>query len=219
MTGLAYVFDAYGTLFDVHAAVARHRDAVGPQAERLSEMWRIKQLEYTWTLSLMGRFRDFRDLTAASLDAAAAMADCTLASGLRAALIAAYEELDAFPDVVPVLTALRAGGARTAILSNGTGPMLDNAVRAAGLSALFDAVISVDELRVFKPKSEVYGLVGRHLGTSPDEVTFLSSNRWDVAGATAFGFRAVWLNRTGKADEYLDLAPTRVIGSLSDLLS
>ncbi len=218
MTGPAYVFDAYGTLFDVHAAVARHRDAVGPLAERLSEMWRIKQLEYTWTLSLMGRFRDFRDLTAASLDAAAAVTGCLLTSELRTALVAAYEELDAYADVVPALGALRAGGARTAILSNGTLPMLDNAVRAAGLPALFDAVISIDELRVYKPKPEVYELVGRYLGTAPSDVTFLSSNRWDVAGATAFGFRAVWLNRTGKADEYLDLAPSRVIASLAELL-
>lgn len=217
MTAVAYVFDAYGTLFDVHAAVARHRDAIGARAERLSEMWRIKQLEYTWTLSLMGRFRDFRDLTAASLDAAAAVAECPLEPGLRDKLVAAYEELDAYPDVAPALTALRAAGSRTAILSNGTGPMLANAVRAAGLDALFDAVISIDEVRVFKPKPEVYGLVGKHLRTIPDEVIFLSSNRWDVAGAKAFGFHPIWVNRSGKKDEYLDLPPDREIASLAEL--
>ncbi len=217
MAGTAYVFDAYGTLFDVHAAVARHRAAIGPEAERLSELWRIKQLEYTWTLSLMGRFRDFRDLTAASLDVAAAIADCRLDPDLRAKLVEAYEELDAYADAAPALAALRAKGARTAILSNGTPAMLDRAVRGAGLASLFDAVLSIDELRVYKPKPEVYGLVGKHLGTEPDAVTFLSSNRWDIAGAKAFGFRTVWVNRAGKADEYLDLPPDRVIASLAEL--
>ena len=217
MAAVAYVFDAYGTLFDVHAAVARFRDALGPRAERLSEMWRIKQLEYTWTLSLMGRFRDFRDLTAASLDAAAAVADCALDADLREKLVAAYEELDAYPDVAPALSALRATGARTAILSNGTVPMLANAVRGAGLDALFDAVISIDELRLYKPVPAVYGLIGKHLRTTPDEVVFLSSNRWDVAGAKAFGFHPIWVNRTGKKDEYLDLPPDRVIASLAEL--
>ena len=218
MTATAYVFDAYGTLFDVHAAVARHREAIGPAAERLSEVWRIKQLEYTWTMSLMGRFRDFLDLTGASLDAAAAIAGCSLDGGLREKLVAAYGELDAYPEVMPVLAALRKNGSRTAILSNGSVSMLATAVRAAGLAALFDAVISVDALRVYKPKPEVYGLVGKHLKTTPDEVVFLSSNRWDVAGAKAFGFQAVWVNRTGQPDEYSDLPPDRVILSLSDLL-
>lgn len=218
MTATAYVFDAYGTLFDVHAAVARHREAIGPAAKRLSEVWRIKQLEYTWTLSLMGRFRDFHDLTGASLDAAAAVAGCSLDGGLREKLVDAYGELDAYPDVAPVLAALRKKGSRTAILSNGSVSMLATAVRAAGLAASFDAVISVDALRVYKPKPEIYGLVGRHLKTSADEVVFLSSNRWDVAGAKAFGFQAVWVNRTGQPDEYLDLPPDRVLPSLSDLL-
>ncbi len=211
-----YVFDAYGTLFDVHAAIARHRDEIGPEAERLSEMWRIKQLEYTWTLSLMDRYRDFRDLTAAALDAAAASRG-GIASALRDKLLRAYETLDAYPDVVTTLTGLRAKGARTAILSNGTPAMLASATKAAGLADLLDAVISIESLRVYKPRPAVYGLVNQRFGATAEEVTFVSSNRWDVAGAKAFGFHAVWVNRGGKPDEYLDLPAHRVVASLEAL--
>lgn len=217
MSATVYVFDAYGTLFDVHTAIARYRDTIGPQADRLSEMWRIKQLEYTWTVSLMGRFRDFADLTAAALDVAAAGFG-GLSDGLRPKLLAAYEELDAYPDVAPTLRALRAKGAKTAILSNGTEAMLASATRAAGLSDLFDAVISIDALKLYKPAPAVYGLIGERFDTSPEEVSFQSSNRWDIAGAKAFGFHTTWINRTGKPDEYRDLPPDRVIGSLDALL-
>ena len=217
MSAAVYVFDAYGTLFDVHAAIGRYRDAIGPQADRLSEMWRIKQLEYTWTVSLMGRFRDFRDLTAAALDVAAAGLG-GLPEGLRPKLLAAYEELDAYPDVAPTLRALRAKGAKTAILSNGTDAMLASATRAAGLGDLLDAVISIEALRIYKPNAAAYTLVGQRFATSPGEVSFQSSNRWDIAGAKAFGFHTTWINRTGKPDEYLDLPPDRVVGSLDALL-
>ena len=216
MSGL-YVFDAYGTLFDVHSAIARHRAAIGPRADRMSEMWRIKQIEYTWNYSLMGRWRDFRGLTADALDAAAAMCG-GLPEALRRKLIAAYDELDAYPDVAPALKALRATGAKTAILSNGSTKMLENATRAAGLADLLDAVISVDEVRVFKTSPKVYALVGATFGTKPADVAFQSSNRWDVAGAKAFGFHVNWVNRTGMPDEYLDLPPDRVIASLDSLL-
>ena len=212
-----YVFDAYGTLFDVHAAVARHKAAIGPSAQRLSEMWRIKQTEYTWNYSLMGRWRDFRELTAAALDAAAAMHD-GLPDGVRDKLIAAYEELDAYPDVAPTLRALRDRGAKTAILSNGSTGMLENATRAAGIADLLDAVISVDEVKIFKTSAKVYELVGARFDTPSGEVAFQSSNRWDVAGAKSFGFHVNWVNRTGKSDEYLDLPPDRVIRSLDELV-
>jgi 2-haloacid dehalogenase len=217
MTPAVYVFDAYGTLFDVHAAALRHREAIGPHAERLSDIWRTKQLEYTWTISLMDRYRDFRDLTAAALDVAAAMSG-GLPAGMREKLLAAYEELEAYADVAPVLKALRASGGRTAILSNGSPSMLENAVRAAGLPDQFDAIISIDALRVYKPRPAVYGLVAKRFATAPQEVLFLSSNRWDVAGAKAFGFQTVWLNRTGKTDEYTDLPPDRIIRSLDELI-
>jgi 2-haloacid dehalogenase len=212
-----YVFDAYGTLFDVHAAIARHRDEIGPGADRLSQLWRIKQLEYSWTVSLMDRYRDFRDLTAAALDRAAA-SEGGLSPGLREKLLSAYDTLDAYPDARATLTGLRAKGLRTAILSNGTPAMLASATRAAGLADLLDAVISIESLRVYKPRPAVYGLVNKRFGATADEVTFVSSNRWDVAGAKAFGFHAVWVNRGGQADEYLDLPPHRTVASLEALL-
>ena len=218
MAAKVYVFDAYGTLFDVHAAVSGFKDEIGPAADALSQMWRVKQLEYTWTYALMGRWRDFRDLTAMALDVAAAANDVGLAGGLRDRLLAAYEELEAYPDVAPTLRALRERGARTAILSNGSKAMLENATRAAGLTDLLDAVISVDSLKTFKPLPAVYGLIGEGFKTVPDEVSFQSSNRWDIAGAAAFGFATVWVNRTGKPDEYDDLLPNRVVQSLDALL-
>ncbi|WP_158811427.1 haloacid dehalogenase type II [Beijerinckia sp. L45] len=217
MSASVYVFDAYGTLFDVHSAIGRYRDMIGPQADRLSEMWRIKQLEYTWTLSLMGRFRDFADVTAAALDVAAAGFG-GLPNGLRPKLLAAYEELEAYPDVAPALQALRAKGAKTAILSNGTEAMLARATQVAGLNDLFDAVISIDALKLYKPAPAVYGLVGKRFVTTPAEVSFQSSNRWDIAGAKAFGFHTTWINRTGKPDEYLDLPPDRIVASLHKLI-
>lgn len=216
MTAKVYVFDAYGTLFDVHAAVARFKDEIGPQADRLSEMWRIKQTEYTWNYSLMGQYRDFRDLTAAALDVSATLCG-GLSDGMRAKLIEAYEELDAYPDVVPTLKRLRGSGVKTAILSNGSSGMLENATRAAGLTDLLDAVLSVDLVRTFKTSPAVYELVGKTFATEPEDVSFQSSNRWDIAGATAFGFRTVWINRTGKPDEYYDLSPDRVLTSLDAL--
>jgi 2-haloacid dehalogenase len=137
---------------------------------------------------------------------------------MREKLLAAYEELDAYADVAPVLAGLRANGLKTAILSNGSPAMLENAVRAAGIQDLFDAILSVDSLRFYKPRPAVYGLVAKRFGTAAQEVVFVSSNRWDVAGAKAFGFKTVWVNRTSKPDEYTDLPPDRIIGALDGLL-
>jgi 2-haloacid dehalogenase len=212
-----YVFDAYGTLFDVHSAVARHRAAVGPQADLLSDIWRAKQLEYTWTRSLMGAYRDFRALTQEALDFAAARCG-GLAPEVRTALRDAYETLDAFADVKPTLGALRAAGAKTAILSNGTPAMLAAACRSAGIADLLDECLSVDELRIYKTAPQVYEFATRRFGVAPDAVSFQSSNRWDVAGAAKFGFRAVWINRTGQPDEYPDLPPAMALPSLAGLI-
>jgi 2-haloacid dehalogenase len=212
-----YVFDAYGTLFDVHSAVARHRDAVGPKADVLSETWRAKQLEYAWTRTLMGRYRDFWTLTEEALDAAAAKAG-GLAPELRILLLDAYLELAAYPEVAGVLSALKARGAKTAVLSNGSPDMLEAAIASAGLGPLLDAALSVDALRLFKTDPRAYALVSERFGAARNEVSFQSSNRWDVAGATAFGFRTVWINRAAAPDEYADLPPERVLGSLEGLL-
>ena len=213
-----YVFDAYGTLFDVHSAVARHRALVGGEADRLSDIWRTKQLEYTWTRSLMGAYRDFMALTEDALDFAAARCG-GISAEAREKLLAAYETLDAFADVAPTLPALKARGAKLVILSNGTPDMLDSAVRSAGLSDLLDPSISVVEVGVFKTDFRVYERVGARYGVAPTQVSFQSSNRWDVAGAAKFGFRAVWINRTQAPDEYKDLRPAATLDGLAGLLT
>ena len=211
-----YVFDAYGTLFDVHSAVARYREALGERAQALSDLWRVKQLEYTWTRSLMGQYRDFRALTAQALDFAGARLG-GLSPNLRMQLLDAYETLDAFPDAAPALKALKARGCATAILSNGSPDMLENAMRSAGLAGLIDACLSVDSVKIFKTAPEAYQLAADHFGVSPRAISFQSSNRWDIAGAARFGFETVWVNRTGQPDEYADLPPGRILASLADL--
>jgi 2-haloacid dehalogenase len=212
----AYVFDAYGTLFDVHAAIARHRDAAGPEADRFSEIWRSKQLEYAWMLSAAGHYVDFWTLTERAVDHAFARCP-TVDRALRAKLLEAYFKLDAFPDARDALGALRAKGAKTAILSNGSPRMLEAAVTAAGIGADLDAAFSVDTIRIYKPRAEVYALVADAFKVKPADVAFISSNRWDVMGATAFGFRCVWVNRANLPDEYPEFAPVKIVRDLSAL--
>ncbi|MXQ14506.1 haloacid dehalogenase type II [Microvirga makkahensis] len=213
----AVVFDAYGTLFDVHSAVARHTSQVGPEAARLSEIWRAKQLEYSWVLSLAGRYRPFWSLTELALDYA--FARCPSADySVRPLLLDAYRSLDAYPEVRAALQGLRAKGLRTAILSNGDPAMLSAAVNSADLAGSFDAVLSVEAAKIFKTSPDAYQLAIEELSLNEDEIVFVSSNRWDVAGAAAFGFTAIWVNRLGLPDEYGDLAPRAVIDTLEGLL-
>lgn len=214
----AYVFDAYGTLFDVHAAITRHRAVAGPDADRFSEIWRTKQLEYSWTLTLAGQHADFWTLTERALDYAFARVP-TVDRALRPQLLEAYLKLDPFPDAGAALDELKTRGARLAILSNGTPQMLAVAVEAAGFASLFNAVLSVEAAGVFKPRREVYALVTDHLAMQPSAVAFVSSNRWDVMGAVAFGFTGFWVNRAGLPDEYADFAPLRRISDLAQLPS
>ena len=213
----AVVFDAYGTIFDVHSAVGRHAAAIGAEAGALSDLWRVKQLEYTWVLSLAGRSASFQTLTERALDYALARFP-GVDPGLRDALLDAYRDLDAYAEVAGTLAALKARGLRTAILSNGDAPMLARATASAGIDGLLDALISVERAGVFKTSPRAYALVEERLGLAPGEVVFCSSNRWDVAGAAAFGFVPVWINRSGAPDEYPDLAPRAVLASLDGLL-
>jgi 2-haloacid dehalogenase len=213
-----FVFDAYGTLFDVNAAIARHRHTVGPDADRLSEIWRTKQLEYSWTLTLAGRYVDFWTLTERALDCALARVP-SVSPALKSPLLEAYFRLDAFADAPTTLEGLKRRGHRTAILSNGSPRMLDAAVAAAGLGRALDAVLSVDSVGVYKPDPRVYALVTAAFKVVPAAVTFVSSNRWDVMGAASFGFRPVWINRPGAADEYPEAPPMRVLADLTALLS
>jgi 2-haloacid dehalogenase len=211
------IFDAYGTLFDVHSAVGRHMAQIGPDAARFSEVWRTKQLEYSWVLSLAGRYEPFWTLTERALDHAFARfpgVDCSL----RPLLLEAYRTLDAYPEVRETLRALQARGLRTGILSNGDPGMLNAAVASAGLADTLDVVLSVDAAQVFKTSPRTYDLVLQALSMRADEVVFVSSNRWDIAGAAAFGFRPIWVNRLASPDEYPGLEPSAVIASLDALV-
>ena len=191
-----YVFDAYGTLFDVHSAASRHADAIGPQWERLSQIWRTKHIEYTWLHAATGRHTTFWILAERSLDYAAA-ATCGLSGDLRAKLLGAYRTLSAYPEVPEVLSSLKAKGATTSILTNGDPDMIADAIKAAGIGAVLDHVITVHEAGIFKPHAEVYRLATARLACAPHEISFQSSNRWDAAAAKVFGFKTVWVNRTG----------------------
>jgi len=213
----AYVFDAYGTLFDVHAAIARHRAAAGSDADRFSEIWRIKQLEYSWTLSLAGHYADFWTLTERALDFAFARVP-SVDRSLRPKLLQAYLTLDAFADARAALVELKARGLQLAILSNGSPRMLAAAVEAAGIASHLNAILSVEAVRRYKPRPEVYALATDALAVQPSDVAFVSSNRWDVMGAVSFGFQAYWVNRAGLPDEYPDFQPLRQIGDLAALL-
>lgn len=213
----AVVFDAYGTLLDVHSAVARHAARLGPAAAALSALWRQKQLEYTWILSAVGDYEDFGVITDRALGfalAAGGIAD----PPLRAELLAAYRHLDPFPDAAPALAALRRAGIGTAILSNGEPAMLGEAVAAAGLSPLLDDVLSVHPLRRYKPAREVYELATARFARQPHEIAFVSGNAWDAFGAARFGFRVFHLNRTPAPTEYwLDALAAGRLASLADL--
>jgi 2-haloacid dehalogenase len=213
----AVVFDAYGTLFDVHSAVGRHMAQIGPDAARFSEVWRAKQLEYSWVLSLAGRYEPFWTLTERALDYAFSRFPGVDRS-VRPHLLEAYRTLDAYPEVRETLRTLQARGLHTGILSNGDPGMLNAAVASAGLAHALDVVLSVDAVEVFKTSPRTYDLVLQALPVSADEVVFVSSNRWDIAGASAFGFRPVWVNRLGLPDEYPGLVPSDVVASLDALV-
>ena len=212
----ACVFDAYGTLFDVHSAVGKHRARLGEKADAVSGTWRTKQLEYTWQRTILDRYVDFWRITADGLDYALDAHGVDDAA-LRDDLLHAYLRLDCYPEAPGVLNTLRGAGLRTAILSNGSPMMLEAAVESAGLGDVLDAVISVDELGVYKPSPEVYQLAMDELEIGRDQVSFQSSNAWDAAAAATFGFRVAWCNRFGQARERLPDAPDVEIRTLDEL--
>lgn len=216
-TAPVYVFDAYGTLFDVHSAVGRYKDEVGPRADLMSAIWRAKQLEYTWIHARVERPASFAALTEQSLDFAIA-AIGGIQRGLREELLSAYRSLNPYPEVPGVLDTLKGSGARLGILSNGDPEMIDAAVMAAGFDGMFDAVLSVAQVGIFKPAMPVYKMASDFFGVSPAGISFQSSNRWDIAGAHVFGFKTVWINRTKAPDEYPSMPADRIVASLEDLL-
>ncbi len=214
----ACVFDAYGTLFNVHAAAARLKDEIGPDADRMSQVWRTKQLEYTWLRSLMHAYKPFWEVTQDGLDYAMETVGLAGNTTLRQKLLDIYFQLDAYPEVPEMLSALKAGGFKTAILSNGSKDMLDGAVTSAGLNSLLDGVHSVEDIGIFKPDPRIYQMSVDYLDLSgPDKVCFMSSNAWDAAAAAHFGFRVVWVNRFNQPQERLPGDPMATIQSLEPL--
>ncbi|NNG05530.1 MAG: haloacid dehalogenase type II [Inquilinus sp.] len=216
-TGIrACVFDAYGTLFDVHSPAARLRDRLGEKAGALSAVWRTKQLEYTWLRSLMRRHADFWQVTGEALDFA--LADTGLADRVdRDSLMQQYLTLDAYPDAGPALDRLRAGGLSTAILSNGAPEMLAAAVGSAGLDSRLDAVLSVEDAGIYKPDPATYQIAVDRLSVPAGDICFVSTNAWDAAGAASFGMRVAWLNRFGRTPERLPAGPQSTIDGLDAL--
>jgi 2-haloacid dehalogenase len=209
------VFDAYGTLFDFAAAARNCRDVLGDDINRLTALWRDKQLQYTWLRAAQGRHADFWQVTADALDFALETLGVTK-PGLRDRLMSLYLTLDPFPEVSGVLARLKAAGMRTAILSNGSPAMLDAAVKAAKLETLLDAVLSVEEVGVYKPHPKVYQLAVDRLGIPASAISFQSSNAWDAYAASAFGMKVVWCNRCGQRRERLPGSPDWEIQSLTE---
>lgn len=211
----AIVFDAYGTLFDVHSVVTLADQLFPGHGDALSQRWRAKQLEYSWTLSLMGRYEDFWDVTGHALTFACHALKLACNANEHQRLMDSYLRLSAFPDASAGLKQL--AGTTLAILSNGSPKMLAAVVSSAGLGSVFTQVISADRIRVYKPDPRVYRLAVDTLGVAPASVLFVSSNAWDVGGAKAFGFRTCWVNRDGVPPEELNLNADIVVRSLTEL--
>ncbi len=212
----ACVFDAYGTLFDVHSAVGKHRPRLGDLADPVSNLWRTKQLEYTWLRSLMGVHADFWKVTQDALDFAFDMHGIDNPD-LRKDLMAAYLELECYPEVPQALSTLKSRGFQLAILSNGTPAMLEAAVKNAGLEDLIEQNLSVENVGIYKPDPRVYRMAVDGLNVRSDEIVFQSSNAWDAAGASAFGFKVAWVNRFGQSEERLPGRPDVEIKNLMEL--
>lgn len=217
-----FVFDAYGTLFDVAAAarnLARSSEfpALADRWQTLAESWRLKQLQYTWIRALAGAHADFRQVTKDALDWALEANDLADAPGLGEALMALYDRLDAYPEVPATLAALREAGFKTAILSNGSPAMLESACRSAGIEHLLDGVLSVEEVGIYKPAPEVYGLVERHFAVLPARTAFVSANGWDAAGGAGFGFHSIWVNRRSEPVDRLPWHPAEIVPDLSSI--
>jgi 2-haloacid dehalogenase len=215
------IFDAYGTLFDVAAAAREAAAEPGREAfariwPKVANDWRLKQLQYTWLRAVADAHTDFWEVTQNGLDWALE-ANNLSDPDLRARLLALYWELSAYPDVPEMLTALKAAGLNTAILSNGSPEMLQGAVSSAGLGDVLDDVLSVQDVGVFKPHRSVYQMVLDRFGGTAEQVLFVSSNGWDAAAAAGFGFHSVWANRAGEPMDRLPWTPQTVVDDLTTI--
>ena len=215
------VFDAYGTLLDVDAAAREAASEPGMEALKenwlpIAKGWRERQLRYSWLCSMMGQYDDFWELTIRALDAT--LEEHALASDdkIRARLLSLYSELSAYEEVPKVLANLKAAGHELAVLSNASPNMLEKAIEAAGIAEWFNELLSVDVLRCYKPTPVVYQLVTERFDCKPSDVTFFSSNNWDVSGAGAFGFRTIWVNRAGAAWDKLPNSPDKIVRTIAE---
>ena len=211
----AVVFDAYGTLFDVHSVVTLADTLFPGRGAELSRLWRGKQLEYTWLRSLMGRYADFATITREALAYACDVLHLPLDAKKSAHLMAAYDDLALYPDAQEALAAL--SGFKLAILSNGSPAMLGPLVSNARLDKTIATVISVDEVKIYKPDPRVYRLAPERLAVTTKEIGFVSSNYWDAAGAKSFGFNVFWINRAGAQPDALGAAPDAMLAKLTEL--
>lgn len=207
-----FVFDAYGTLFDVHSVASATEEAFPGQGSAITEIWRLKQLEYTWLRSLMERHEDFGTVTRESLAYTLKSLGLAADPATFDRILERYLHLSPYPDALETLQTLRAKGHRLAVLSNGSQSMLDELVANTGFKGALDAVLSVDAKGVFKPSPKAYSLVKESLGVEPSEVVFVSCNPFDVSGAKSFGFWVVWIERVPAAALQNELRASRVMG-------
>ncbi len=222
MTITTCIFDAYGTLFDVAAAARRAASEPGREAfakvwVKVATDWRLKQLQYTWLRAIMDAHTDFWEVTQNGLDYALEASSLSADSKLRERLLALYWELEAYEEVPKMLSDLKVAGLQTAILSNGSPDMLNGAVKSAGLTEVLDDVLSVEDVGIFKPDPSVYQMVCDRFSCTPAEVLFVSSNGWDAAGATKFGFQTVWVNRADEPVDRLPWVPKTTLNTLHNI--
>ena len=211
----AIIFDAYGTLFDVNSAAEKCKDKIGDKWEPFANFWRTTQLEYTWLRSLMGRHKDFWQVTEDSLDKS--MKAFNIDSSMKNELLNLYKILSPYKEVSETLKVLKEKKFKLAILSNGTPSLLDELVKSNNLNNLFDDIFSIEEVGVYKPDSKVYDIPVKKYKIKKDEIAFLSANTWDVSGGGNYGYQAIWVNRNNNIFDNLDYKPTNEIKSLKEL--
>lgn len=210
------VFDAYGTLFDVHSATKKFKDEIGENYIEFSELWRAKQLEYSFLREILGEYKKFILVTEDALEYA--MKSYNIDIALKDKLMSSYMELEAYSEVIEVLKTLKEKGISTAILSNGSNDMLEAAVENSKLYNYLDKVFSVEEIEKFKPNREVYKIINNKMNVENNEVVFFSSNGWDIAGAASYGFNTIWINRFSKQIDNLDSKPSIVVKDLKEAI-
>ena len=211
----AIIFDAYGTLFDVNSAAEKCKDKIGDKWEPFANFWRTTQLEYTWLRSLMGRHKDFWQVTEDSLDKS--MKAFNIDSSMKNELLNLYKILSPYKEVSETLKALKEKKFKLAILSNGTPSLLNELVKSNNLNNLFDDIFSIEEVGIYKPNSKVYDIPVKKYKIKKDEIAFLSANTWDVSGGGNYGYQAIWVNRNNNIFDNLDYKPTNEIKSLKEL--